>query len=82
MMMIMISRWEMDDDKKKKNNKRETDRQTETQTDRQTERDWGSVGGDHNRWRKATLMKLFWRLMSRQHSEIQNNNNTYSYWTK
>ena len=41
-----------------------------------------SFGGDHSRWRKATFMKFLGRLMSRQDSEIQNNNNTYSDWTK
>ena len=41
-----------------------------------------SFGGDHSRWRKATFMKFLGRLMSRQHIEIQNNNNTYSDWAK
>ena len=41
-----------------------------------------SFGGDHSRWRKATFIKFLGRLMSRQQIEIQNNNNTYSDWTK
>ena len=44
--------------------------------------EWGPFDGDYSRWKKNTLMKLPWRFMSRQHSEDQKNNNTYSDWTK
>ena len=37
-------------------------------TNREGGREWGSDGGDHNRWRKATFMKLLRRFMSRQQS--------------
>ena len=50
--------------------------------DKHGETEWGPVDVDCSRWRKNTLVKLLWRLMSRLHSEDQKNNNTYSDETK